>query len=222
MWCYWTTRGKYCAYTVWQNSTHVPQVLESFYACVLGLMLFQLNAKQYSHKAPHEKGLALAINVLKNEFLSMRERQGYVYTFLPPSCFQSWNSTVVFVAEATSSFLHVGVICNEGCSARTEVRATAFRHVKASSKSPRPPWGYWKTIWDGAHEVWHSSMNKPLQRRGRKMKWESEEESMSARKLRSHVGKKQAVSKGDVYSLEVRIQRASAWHESALQPLDAG
>ena len=221
MWCCWTTWGKYCTYTVCHSPTRVPQVLESFYACILGLMLFPLNSKQYSHKAPCQKDLALDTNVLKNA-LSMKQRQSYVYTFLLPSCFQSWNSTVVFVAEATSTSLHVGVIWNEGCSASTEVRATAFRHVKVSRKSPKTPWGYWKTIWDRARGARHATMNKPLQKRGGKREWESEEESMSARKLTSRVGKKQTVSKADVDSLEVRIRRASAWHESALRPLEAG
>lgn len=160
MWCCWTTWGKYCTYTVWHNSTHVPQVLESFYAHILGLMLFPLNSKQYSHKAPCEKDLALDINVLKNEFLSTKQRQSYVDTFLLLSCFQSWNSTLVFIAEVTSTSLHVGGIWNEGCSAQTEVRATAFGHVRASSKSPKPPWGYWKTVWDRAHGRWHASVNK--------------------------------------------------------------
>lgn len=56
-----------------------------------------------------------------------------MYAFLLPSCFQSWNSIVVFVAEARS------IHWNEGCSAQAEARATAFRHIKASSKSPRAP-----------------------------------------------------------------------------------
>lgn len=187
---------------------------------MLGLMLFPLNWKQYFHKAPREKDLALDINGLKNEFLSMRQRQSYVYSFLLPSCFRSWNSTVVFIAEATSTSLHVGIVWNEGCSAQTEVRAAAFRHVKASSKSPKNPWGYWKSMWDGAHGAWHASRNKPLQRRGGKKEWESEEESVSARKLTSRVATKQSAGKEDVSSLEVRTQRASVWQESALRPLE--
>lgn len=42
------------------------------------------------------------------------------------------------------------------------------------------------------------------------------------RRLNSHVGKNQTISKEDIYTLEVRIQRASGWIESALQPLEVG
>lgn len=45
---------------------------------------------------------------------------------------------------------------------------------------------------------------------------------MSARKLTGRAGKRQPVSREDVYSLEVWIPRANAWHESALWPLKAG
>lgn len=53
--------NKYCVYTVWPNSTHVSQVLESFHAHILSLMPFPLNSKQYFHKTPYEKDLALGI-----------------------------------------------------------------------------------------------------------------------------------------------------------------
>lgn len=42
------------------------------------------------------------------------------------------------------------------------------------------------------------------------------------RKLNRHVGKRQTVGKEDIYSLEVRIQRVSSQHVSALQPLEVG
>lgn len=76
----------------------------------------------------------------------MKQRQSYMHIFLPSSCFWSWNSIVVFVAEAMSTSLHVGGMSNEGCSAQTEVQATAFRCVKVSIKPPKPPCGYCKTL----------------------------------------------------------------------------
>lgn len=98
----------------------------------------------------------------------MNQRQMYSRTFPLLSFFQSWSSTAFFAVKQQAA-LHVGVTSYKGCSVRTELQATAFKHMKASSKSPKSPLGYWKKkIWNRVCGKWYANRNKLLWGKGRR------------------------------------------------------
>lgn len=67
-----------------------------------------------------------------------------VLSYFPSAIFfQSRSSTAVFAVKQKAA-LHVGVTSHKGCYVRTELQATAFKHMKVSSKSQKSPLGYWK------------------------------------------------------------------------------